>query len=507
MRTLISVVALFVLFGADVFGAIGSWPKTTTYTRQFLVATNADAARTALGIVATNSDVLTVNETNSTSVTNLVGRIVTSNNIVVGTIGTNLLSQSAYDALVGGGDGGAGDATLAGNNTWTGSNVFTGELIGSSVIDGASFRVTSNLGDKFLFTNRVDEAESLYLDILGEAENRIVSFKWDNTADNGVISKNFYGSGAGLTNLNASNILTGTIDAARLPVVWTNAVAADGVEIEGVGLTNGVLRASVGVYSGSSSIQPGVVVGNVVQTSIVRPGNAVQLNIGGTMATNVLVPTNLIVGGTLSVGSGVTISSNSAASPPTLSAGDIAFLSQEGVPVVVSKDAGGVERTNRLDGVPAGIVTNNHASAVTFSNDVTVASNLVVQGSSTFETLNVGELNVTNLNVGTLYLTNGIIRTTNALAGVNVVMGSSWFTNALQPFTLSGCSNFDGTNEVSAVVRVLNSSATNISVTVPTAWRTPDGSRVLWVTNGALGIISVEVVGKQLTNAAMKCLW
>lgn len=391
MRTLISVVALFVLFGADVFGAIGSWPKTTTYTRQFLGATNADAARTALGIVATNSDVLTVTETNSISVTNLVGRIVTSNNIVVGTIGTNLLSQSAYDALVGGGDGGSGDATLAGNNTWTGTNTFNNGLW----INAEEAYITDD--GSYYSAGLVEVAGSIrtstgfYGPLLTNEGNALLV--------NGVP---FVNGG-----MDASNILTGTIDAARLPTTLGNG------SYGGVGLTNGVIETS----SASQNIKAA---GNqlvwVGSTKVLRGTSNGDSDLGSSSVQW----KNAYLSGIMAAKGGLIISSNSAASPPTLSPGDVSFMSDAGVPVVVSKDAGGVERTNRLDGVPAGIVTNNHAAAVTFSNDVTVASNLVVQGSSTFDTLNVGELNVTNLAASIIDSTNiinGTISSNDIAAG------------------------------------------------------------------------------------------
>jgi len=54
--------------------------------------------------------------------------ISASNSITAGTIGTNLLSASAYAALVGGGtNGGTGDAVLGATQTWTGVNQFSND--------------------------------------------------------------------------------------------------------------------------------------------------------------------------------------------------------------------------------------------------------------------------------------------------------------------------------------------------------------------------------------------
>ena len=57
---------------------------------------------------------------------------------------------------------------------------------------------------------------------------------------------------------------------------------------------------------------------------------------------------DVTVDGVLTTDGAVTVRSNSWTTPPTLSPGDISFLSQEGVPMVRSKSASGVERTNEI---------------------------------------------------------------------------------------------------------------------------------------------------------------
>lgn len=187
---------------------------------------------------------------------------------------TNIAAYQAYlatNGLVVGGGSGTGDATLAGDNTWTGTNMFNGSVFANNM------HVAATTGDFFLITNRTTDNEH-FLDFIGEAGNSVASFAWDDNGSNGITSKFFYGSGAGLTNIP----YTALDEAARTSI--TNAAA------------------------------------------------------------------------------------------------------------------GGI--------VPAGILTNSHAAAVTFSNDVTVASNFVVQGSSTFGTLNVGTLNATNMSGNAAGLTN-----------------------------------------------------------------------------------------------------
>lgn len=332
--------------------------------------------------------------------------------------------------------GGSGDATLAGDNTWTGTNTFNNGLrIG---------------GEEAYITDDGSYYAAGLIEVAGSIRTSTGFYGPLVTNDAGALLVNgvpFVNGG-----MDASNILTGTIDAARLPTTnssWKfEAGSANTLVVTngrvGIGLieptspltVNGHTKISgnlsaYGLYAGA-----GDEIAHNARNRWTSPANGTMAwaNAAGTILmanTNgsLYVPTNLTVGG-LFTGSGAGLTN---------------------LPYDALSDAAKASITNAAAGgsVPAGIVTNNHAAAVTFSNDVTVASNLVVQGSSTFEALNVGELNVTNLAASIIDSTNiinGTISSNDIAAGT---IGTNLLSQAAYD-ALSDTAEYWSTN-VSAV--------------------------------------------------------
>lgn len=99
-----------------------------------------------------------------------------------------------------------------------------------------------------------DRGGFLYFDQRGSGSSNFSNQVVFNTSGN-VSAVSFSGSGASLTNLNASNLSTGTVPVARLPLATTAAVGA--IKPDGTTITvdsNGVISASSGGGSGSTPL-------------------------------------------------------------------------------------------------------------------------------------------------------------------------------------------------------------------------------------------------------------
>jgi len=112
------------------------------------------------------------------------------------------------------------------------------------------------------------------------------------------------------------------------------------------------------------------------------------------------------------------------------------------------------------------------------------------------------------LSLAQLVVTNSY-NLTNALSGTDLnVARPRWFYATNDAVSLSGVSGHDGTNDFASVLWLANTAASGaFTVTVPAAWRTPDGARTYYLTNAHRGCLTVEVFGNSMTNAAFKDLW
>lgn len=83
-----------------------------------------------------------------------------------------------------------------------------------------------------------------------------------------------------------------------------------------------------------------------------------------------------------------------------------------------------------------------------------------------------------------------------------------WLLSTNQPFALSGISDANATNINRTELWIQNTAGSNITVTIPTPWKTPDGARSYTVTNGDfVGVLRVVAYGATTTNAEFKPFW
>lgn len=73
--------------------------------------------------------------------------------------------------------------------------------------------------------------------------------------------------------------------------------------------------------------------------------------------------------------------------------------------------------------------------------------------------------------------------------------------------TLTGVSGKSNTEVKHSVLMVTNATANVYSLAVPASWRTSDGARTYYVTNGQMAILSVNCYANSFTNAVCVNLW
>jgi hypothetical protein len=101
-----------------------------------------------------------------------------------------------------------------------------------------------------------------------------------------------------------------------------------------------------------------------------------------------------------------------------------------------------------------------------------------------------------------------VLRTTNALASVALSLnGHVQVTNLVGNMTLTGPTFASSTLQNETMLYLVNSSGEDRTVTVPTSWRTLDGSRTYYVTNNTVGLLSVSGMQGVMTNAGFRLAW
>ncbi|MFH1099180.1 MAG: hypothetical protein V1723_04685 [Candidatus Uhrbacteria bacterium] len=181
--------------------------------------------------------------------------------------------------------------------TFTGAPTGTGVLQGSLMINPASATTNYNL-----FGVAVSGADKLRLDAEGDLDvaGSIQAGSGNVTIVNGAgkipaISSTYFANldGSAITNLNASNITTGTIGESRLPTTFTRPLTFTGAPI-GAGALQGSLVINLASAEAGKTIF-GVTVNNVRQFSVDSTGKAIANIFNGTWVEGSTVRANALL--------------------------------------------------------------------------------------------------------------------------------------------------------------------------------------------------------------------
>jgi hypothetical protein len=457
------------------------------------------------------------NTTNTLSATNFVGSgaglsALNATNITTGVIsvitgGTGAATLTSGQLLIGNGTGALiQSANLTWNNTtntltatnFVGSGAALTALNASNLSSGVVNITYGGTGKTSLNTNQI---------LIGNGTSALLqstNLTWDNS-NNILTASNFVGSGTGLTNLNASNIASGTLAVSRggigtgtlntnqiligngtgallqsLNLSWnntTNTLSATNFVGSGAGLTT--LNAT-NISSGTLAVVNG---GTGVTTST---GN------GSAVLSNAATMTNSTFSGT---GTGLT-----ALNASNISLGTLA-VARGGTGVTTSIGDGSIVLSNAatmtngtFSGTGTGLTALNASNislgtvaiarggtgtTTSTGNGSVVLSNAATMTNGTFGGTGTGlsALNATNINSGILSVAcGGTGVSTSSGNGSIVLTNSATMTNGTFGGTGTGLSALNATNITSGILSILQGgTGTNSS--------TGNGSLVL--SNGA----------------------
>jgi hypothetical protein len=152
--------------------------------------------------------------------------------------------------------------------------------------------------------------------------------------------------------------------------------------------------------------------------------------------------------------------------------------------------------------------TGSVINGVGFTNGV--VSGTVMLSSLEDNGASLGEIMVWN---GMAWVAGGnyaeyFIYTTNAHTGVVLDLAKPYQLFSIGAnVTLTGLANTSDDFVKHSVLMLTNATANVYSVTLPTPWRTSDGLRTYYVTNGQMAILSVNCYAKLFTNAVCVNTW
>jgi hypothetical protein len=343
---------------------------------------------------------------NATNATNVAGGTVAGIGAGLSNINaTNITSGSLVAAQ--GGTGGNGTATGTGSNVLANGPTFTGTVSCSN------------------------------LTTIGNVSGTNALASWSNAGD--IRASNIYGNGAGITNLNATNISTGAL---------SKTLGGTGA-IETTGSGNNVLSISptlTGTITCSNIAASGTIGGSGPGLTSLNATNistgALSKTLGGTGAIEITGSGNNVLSISPTLTGTITCSNIAASGTIGGSGPGLSNLNATNISTgALSKTLGG---TGAIEITGTGL---NVLSGSPFLTGLVTCSNLTATGTIGGSGPGLSNLNATNISTGTLAKAlggTGAIDTTGT--GNNVLSGSPTFTGTVSCSILTTTGNVTGTN-------------------------------------------------------------
>lgn len=278
-------------------------------------------------------------------------------NIIANTITANLLIRAATTLAVNDGSNSntAGNLIVGNNNVWANSDgiSLTGNIIAQGNIEGNN--ITGNI---ILINDSITIGNVVIANGNIEADNII--------ANAGV----FQGNGSSLTNLNASNLSTGTVPSGRLSGAYSISVTS--------ATTAGTVTTAAQPNITSVGTLTSLTVGNVTSSDtiqadslIIDNGAIITGNITNTGSTD--ISANLSVGGNISASSAIFGNTVTAAT----------FVGNVNTPTILNGNSnitifgnGDIRMSSNGQADVISIVSNGTTANTSIANSVTVVANL-----------------------------------------------------------------------------------------------------------------------------------
>ncbi|MCE9609619.1 MAG: autotransporter domain-containing protein [Chthoniobacter sp.] len=470
--------------GTTVFANINTYQGGTRVTgaSSNLIIGTAAAGATAGANIGSNTVV--VDNGGGFRVANVAGGIL-NNNITNGIGGqgvVTLQSTSAITTLTGtltnGAAGtlflanqGPGTAILTNSgNTFTAGTLITGGTlqIGTSTQVGSvgTGVITVGTGGTLLIVNTVGNALAMNITNTAGGTGTVNVNSANNNTLSGVLSDGggsilvLTQSGTGTTLLTGANTYTGatTVNAGVLQV-GNNATgsinAASAVTVNNTG-TLGINLVNTGVFGNAVTVNAGglvntnITAGTQTLSGVVTGAGALTQSGAGTTnltANNTFTGPTTVTAGTLQVGTGGAGNLN-AASVVTVTGGTL------GINV-----AGGTGTFGNTVAVSAGALvnTNNAAGTQTLTNAITGAGALTQSGAGTSILTGTNTYSgATTVNAGVLQVGNGVTGTINPASAVAVAAGAALAVNLANNGTLGNAVAVTGTGAVNFIVATPN---------------------------------------------------